>query len=115
MSNFDYKVVAAPQSAGKHKGLKGVDAFARTLEEVLTREAVDGWEFQRTETLPCEERAGMLGGREAMLRAVLVFRRERETARRTEPAGPKLVADNDASVFAEDPAPSPRPVGPAER
>jgi hypothetical protein len=39
----------------------------------------EGWEYQRAETLPCDERRG-LTGRVETTQHVLVFRRERETA-----------------------------------
>ncbi|MFO7855694.1 MAG: DUF4177 domain-containing protein, partial [Paracoccaceae bacterium] len=61
-------------------GGRGAEAFARTVEAAIGEEAVDGWEFQRAESLPCEERAGWFGGRRTEWRTVLVFRRPRAGA-----------------------------------
>jgi hypothetical protein len=38
--------------------------------------AQDGWEYQRAESLPDEEKKGLMGGREVVTRNILVFRRE---------------------------------------
>jgi hypothetical protein len=38
--------------------------------------AQDGWEYQRAESLPDEEKKGLMGGREIVTRHILVFRRE---------------------------------------
>ena len=82
MSAYEYKTVAAPRRAGRYRGVaKGPDSFARTIEETLTNEAVDGWEFQRAENLPCEEKHGWLSRRETVFHSVLVFRRARVEAR----------------------------------
>ncbi|MDF2231982.1 hypothetical protein P2H44_05400 [Albimonas sp. CAU 1670] len=82
MSAYEYKTVAAPRRAGRYRGVaKGPDSFARTLEEALADEAVDGWEFLRAENLPCEEKRGWLSRRETVFHAVLVFRRMREQVR----------------------------------
>ena len=42
---YDYKTVAAPRRSGKFKGIKGPDAFARTIEEAISAEAGAGWEY----------------------------------------------------------------------
>jgi hypothetical protein len=38
--------------------------------------AQDGWEYQRAESLPDEEKKGFMGGKEVVTRNILVFRRE---------------------------------------
>lgn len=54
---LEYKVVPAPSRAQKAKGLKTTaERFARALAERINAEAAGGWQFLRTETLPCEER-----------------------------------------------------------
>jgi len=87
MSAYEYKTVAAPRRAGRYRGVaKGPESFARTIEETLSAEAVDGWEFLRAENLPCEEKHGWLSRRETVFHSVLVFRRVREQVRPVAPA-----------------------------
>lgn len=74
MQRYEYRLVAAPQRATKHKGLKGADLFAATLQEMLNALGQEGWEYQRAETLPEEVRTG-LTARTAIQRHMLVFRR----------------------------------------
>ncbi|MEN0079792.1 MAG: DUF4177 domain-containing protein [Pseudomonadota bacterium] len=76
MTFYEYKVVPAPERAPKVKGLKGTAKFAHGLEALMNEFAQDGWEFQRAESLPEEEKKGLMGGREIVTRNVLVFRRE---------------------------------------
>ena len=103
MSAYEYKTVAAPRRAGRYRGVaKGPDSFARTIEETLTNEAIDGWEFQRAENLPCEEKHGWLSRRETVFHSVLVFRRARVEARPA-PAHP---ADDWAEPGFAEPAPT---------
>jgi len=74
MPRFEYKLVPAPEKSIKQKGLKGPALFAATLEDMLNSLAIDGWEFQRSEILPEEVRAG-LTSRTTVYRNLLVFRR----------------------------------------
>lgn len=77
MPSYEYRVVPAPRAAAKEKGVKGTDArFAATLSKLMNELGADGWEYQRAETLPCEERKGFTG-RVETTQHVLVFRRER--------------------------------------
>jgi hypothetical protein len=76
MPFYEYKVVPAPDRAPKVKGLKGPAKFAQGLETLMNEYAQDGWEFQRAESLPEEEKKGLMGGREIVTRHILVFRRE---------------------------------------
>jgi len=72
---FEYKIVPAPTKSLKNKGLKSSeDRFAYTLEELLNGMAAEGWEYQRAETLPSLERAG-LTSTTTEWRNVLVFRK----------------------------------------
>lgn len=76
MSNYEYKVVPAPKRAAKIKSAKsGDDRFAQTVETAINEMARGGWEFQRSESLPCDERKGLFS-RETIVHTVLVFRRE---------------------------------------
>ncbi|WP_406645199.1 DUF4177 domain-containing protein [Aliisedimentitalea scapharcae] len=75
MQQFEYKVVPAPVKGTKAKGVKGPEGrFANSIEALLNEMAVQGWEFQRAELLPSEERAGLTGSA-TNWRNVLVFRR----------------------------------------
>ena len=73
---FEYKTVGAPERAKRRRGLRSQsDRVAAAFEEILQSEAVDGWEYQRTDLLPVTERAGWFGRSHEVHRAVMVFRR----------------------------------------
>ncbi|WP_296417168.1 DUF4177 domain-containing protein [Pseudooctadecabacter sp.] len=75
MTGYEYKVVPAPTRPLKAKGVKGTSArFANALETVMNDLGTDGWEYQRTDTLPVEERQG-LTGKTTTFQNMLVFRR----------------------------------------
>lgn len=75
MTRFEYKVVPAPSKAQRVKGAKGTpNKFAHTLMELMNELGADGWEYQRADTLPCEERSG-LTSRVTTFQNMLVFRR----------------------------------------
>lgn len=75
MPKYEYKVVPAPKKPGKIKGVKGTDnKFAAELAGLMNEFGADGWEYQRTDTLPCEERQG-LTGRTTTFQNMLIFRR----------------------------------------
>ena len=93
MSSYEYKVVPAPRAAAKEKGIKGTEArFAATLAKLMNEFGADGWEYQRAERLPCEERKG-LTGRVETTQHVLIFRRVRE---KSASKGPSLGAPSSA-------------------
>ena len=72
---FEYKIVPAPTKSLKNKDLKSSeDRFAFTIEALLNGMAAEGWEYQRAETLPSLERAG-LTSTTTEWRNVLVFRK----------------------------------------
>lgn len=76
MPNYEYKVVPAPKKGLKGKGLKNTDTrFANALMVEMNELGAEGWEYQRSDTLPCEERSG-LRGRNTTFLNMLVFRRE---------------------------------------
>lgn len=92
MPRYEYKVVPAPAKGLKGKGVKGAEArFSHGLQELMNGLAGYGWEYQRAETLPSIERAGLTGSTTEW-RNVLVFRRLRE---------------NDADAFAPELLPAP--------
>lgn len=80
MQRYEYKVVPAPQKGAKTKGVKTAEGrFAASVEQVLNQMGQEGWEYQRAELLPSEERSGLTGST-TNWRNVLVFRRQVEQA-----------------------------------
>lgn len=76
MTQYEYKVIPAPSRGLRGKGVKGAEGkFANALETVMNQMGADGWEYQRAETLPSEERAG-IASKSTVFRNVLVFRRD---------------------------------------
>lgn len=75
MQRYEYKVVPAPQKGTKAKGVKTPEGrFATSIEQLLNTLGQEGWEYQRAELLPSEERTGLTGST-VNWRNVLVFRR----------------------------------------
>lgn len=87
MPVYEYKVVPAPAKGEKAKTAKTPESrFALAVETMLNTMGAQGWEFQRSELLPSEERSGLTGS-QTVWRNVMVFRRalpQAETA--AEPA-----------------------------
>lgn len=82
---FEYKVIPAPKKGLKARGVKGGEArFAHALETVMNELGAEGWEYQRTDTLPVEERQG-LTGKTTSFQNMLVFRRPTTTAQASVP------------------------------
>lgn len=122
MSGFEYKVLPAPVRGLKAKGVKGTQArFANALETVMNELGAEGWEYQRTDTLPVEERQG-LTGKTSSFQNMLVFRRVLvddvedapvvaallENRSDVAPEAPALeIAEADAVSAAPAPAPAP--------
>lgn len=100
MPHYEYKVIPAPTRADKVRGVKTPEGrFAQTVESELNRMGAAGWEYQRAELLPSEERSGLTGS-VTNWRTVLVFRRQNEAE--TEALHPRVLDP----VYA-DPAPTP--------
>jgi len=79
--SYEYKVVPAPARGLKAKGVKTAeDRFANALQTAMNELAVDGWEYLRADTLPCEQREGLLS-KTTVYQNMLVFRRAKVTAR----------------------------------
>lgn len=75
MPKYEYKVVPAPAKGKKAKGVRGTVArFAFALEDLMNQMGAEGWEYQRAETLPSEERHGLTSVT-TTYRNMLVFRR----------------------------------------
>ncbi len=76
MPKYEYKVVPAPKKGLKGKGVKGAEErFANALMSAMNTLGAEGWEYQRSDTLPCEERSGVMGKSTTFLN-MLVFRRK---------------------------------------
>lgn len=72
---YEYKVVPAPRKGRSGKGVRGTEAkFANELMFVMNDLGADGWEYVRSDTLPCEERSG-LTSKTTSFQNILVFRR----------------------------------------
>lgn len=77
MQRYEYKVIASPRRGVKAKGAKtNRDRFANALSELMNAQARDGWEYQRAESLPSDEKPGLLKAAVEVYQSVLVFRRE---------------------------------------
>lgn len=75
MPRYEYKVVPAPRKGQRSKGIRGTEGrFANVLQELMNQFGAEGWEYQRTDTLPCEERSG-LTGKTTVFQNMLIFRR----------------------------------------
>ncbi len=74
--SVEYKCVGAPERAKRKRGMKTrSDRVAGAMQEIIAAEAVDGWEYLRTDLVPVEEKAGLFGRAREVHRAVLVFHR----------------------------------------
>lgn len=76
MASYEYRIVPAPRKAKRVRGAKtGPDRMAALLTETLNAEARQGWEFVRSESLPLDEKPGMLSSPREAYHSYLVFRR----------------------------------------
>ncbi len=112
MQRYEYKVVPAPQKGTKAKGVKTPEGrFANSVEQVLNQMGQDGWEYQRSELLPSEERTGLTGS-VTNWRNVLVFRRALQAE---VPQVLEAEPEREPEAGADDGTPTARPVpGPEE-
>jgi hypothetical protein len=106
--SHEYRVIPAPTKGTKAKGTKTAeDRFALSLQQVMNSMAAEGWEFQRAETLPAEERSG-LTGRKTVYHNMLVFRRRTEAALEAfQPRELRPVAAEPVAAAPVTPAPEP--------
>lgn len=102
MTRYEYKVLPAPQRGVRAKGAKTTEArFANALMEIMNELGRDGWEYLRTDTLPCQERVG-LTGRTTRFQNMLVFRRALVPQFRTTVLPEFVRAAPDAAAAKED-------------
>ncbi len=129
MARYEYQVVPAPSKGTKAKGVKAPEArFSLTLQDLMNEKGAEGWEYQRAETLPSEERKGLTGSA-TNWRHVLIFRRplDEQVATAPQPVevkpkflskpAPKTAEKQPEFVSTPRPAEPPKPVPapPAER
>ncbi|MBT0956261.1 DUF4177 domain-containing protein [Alphaproteobacteria bacterium KMM 3653] len=114
MAKFEYKVVPAPQHGKKGKGVKGTSGkFANQLEITMNELGAEGWEYLRSDTLPCQERVG-LTGKTTTFQNMLVFRRALDSAEKPEGQdAPLLIEQAEAPAKITAPAPKAEPAPPA--
>lgn len=75
MQRFEFKVIPAPKRGEKARGVKTTeDRFALVLTALMNEMGAEGWDYVRTDALPCEERAGFTSTKTTYLN-MLVFRR----------------------------------------
>jgi len=96
---YEYKVIPAPKKGRSARGVRGTEAkFANELTGLMNDLGSDGWEYVRSDTLPCEERSG-LTAKVTTYQNILVFRR-RQTAEIAGISEPKLVEDTRKTIEA---------------
>lgn len=115
MQSYEYKVVPAPTKGTKAKGVKTPEArFAHMLQELMNEMGAEGWEYQRAETLPSEERKGLTGSA-TNWRHLLIFRRPLAAAVTLAPTPVAAPVESAQPVETyEEAAPQPAP-DPAEK
>lgn len=91
--SYEYKVIPAPTRGVKAKGVRTPEErFANALQTEMNAQASDGWEYLRTDTLPSEQREGLLS-KTTVYQNMLVFRRAKVVARPAmQPPEPPIAA-----------------------
>lgn len=105
MKRYEYQVVPAPKKGEKAKGAKtAADRFAVALTSAMNKMAAEGWDYLRTDTLPCEERVGLTGSKN-VFQNMLVFRREilAEAVQMLGPAIPRAKVEPPKSEHRQEP------------
>lgn len=119
MQAYEYTVLPAPNRGEKTRGARtGIERFAHALTREINRMALEGWEYVRAETLPCEERSG-LTSRTTVYHNLLVFRRALAPAPPQRTEGAALAASHEAGpalrpLAPVQPAPSAEAASPTE-
>lgn len=84
--SYEYMVIPAPTRGIKAKGAKTAEErFAIALETKMNKMANDGWDYVRTDTLPSEQREGLMG-KTTVYQNMMVFRRAKKAQRPVTPA-----------------------------
>jgi hypothetical protein len=99
MPQFEYKVLPAPTKGKRNRGSKGsAGRLAFAVQEMINDLALSGWEYQRSDTLPIQERSG-LTGRVTVYHNMLVFRRPLVEAPHEQPLAAPSTSEPDDNVF----------------
>lgn len=111
MQTYEYKAVPAPNRPKRVKGVKTTAGrFAALLTETMNDQAKEGWEYLRSDSLPVEEKPGLLKSRVETYHTILVFRRALKQAEKPEMAG--YIEDQSETVTeTPDPIAAPK-IGP---
>ena len=73
---YEYKTVGGPERGRKSREARTVaDRVAAAMQDLIAAQAIDGWEYMRTDLVAVEERRGLFSRRQTLHCAVLVFRR----------------------------------------
>ena len=97
MSEYEYRVVPAPDRGEKARGAKTAgERYAQAMTSLLNRMAGERWEYVRADMLPSEERSG-LTRRTTVYHHMLVFRRAVATGSVEAPLAPRQLT-TDAPV-----------------
>ena len=108
MQLYEFMVVPSPKRGVKSRTARTTeDRFALALTLLMNEFGAEGWDYVRSDALPCEERTGFTGTK-TTFQNVLVFRRPIGEAQTNTPAPLRLTAEP------EGPAALIRPLGPAE-
>jgi hypothetical protein len=101
--SFEYKCVGAPERPKRQRGASRSERVAIAMQEIINVEAVDGWEYLRTDLVPVEEKAGLFSRTHEVHRAVLVFRREIAQSHGVRPISGLVAApDPELTSFPDD-------------
>ena len=112
-SPYEYKTVALPQivQGKRRRGMSEADLVAETLGEVIHLEAVEGWEYLRSDILAAGTRGGLFSREPRITHyTVLIFRRAQEGAWPVEHVGmPYTPAPTKEEAASPEPKPAPPP------
>ena len=102
MPQFEYKVLPAPTKGKRNRGSKGgAGRLAFAVQEMINDLALSGWEYQRSDTLPIQERSG-LTGRVTVYHNMLVFRRPVDDAPHEQSLAVPRKSEPDDNIFEAD-------------
>ena len=96
MQRYEYKVVPAPTKVKRVRGVKTTAGrYAHALGDVMNEEAARGWEYVRSDSMPVEEKPGLLKSAVENYYTMLVFRRPLDASSQeddAEAATPEIAA-----------------------
>jgi hypothetical protein len=89
--SYEYMVIPAPTRGIKNKDARTAEErFAIAIETKLNKMSNDGWDYMRTDTLPAEQREGLMG-KTTVYQNMLVFRRTKAAQRPVAPVPTPVV------------------------